>query len=150
MLLTLFNILPSIVARAVVLSTGPVSDHTQCKFRSVSNNSQQDQCDTVWSTTRRNIHCEDHTICAFERWRSKEVNFQLVEMLSKPNSNVVNLHLTMYSCIQVSWHCLKHTAFCIHCKCGTYLIRYDLQYSRNYRFTCFLLCVRNVQLLFMQ
>ena len=26
----------------------PISDHTQCKFRPVSNNSQQDQCDTVY------------------------------------------------------------------------------------------------------
>ena len=51
-----------IVDRAAVLSTSPISDHTQCKFRPVSNNSQQDQCDTVWSTTRRNIHCGDHSM----------------------------------------------------------------------------------------
>ena len=47
---------------AAVLSTSPVSDHTQCKFRPVYNNNQQDQCDTVWSTTRRNIHCGDHSM----------------------------------------------------------------------------------------
>ena len=44
------------VSASNILSIGPVSDHTQCKFRPVSNNSQQDQCDTVWSTTRRNIY----------------------------------------------------------------------------------------------
>ena len=55
---------------AIVLSIGPVSDHTQCKFRPVSNNSQQHQCDTVWSTTRRNIHCGDHSLLVAQTRRT--------------------------------------------------------------------------------
>ena len=45
--------------------TGPLSRQTQCEWRPVSNNSEQDQCDTVWSTTRRNILRCGHIIsCA--------------------------------------------------------------------------------------
>ena len=44
---------------------------TQCKFKlAVSNNSQQDQCDTVWNTTRRNIHCGDHPLYTSFLWKS--------------------------------------------------------------------------------
>ena len=70
------NILLIAVGRAVVLSSGALPGHTQCEFRSVSNNNQQNQCYTVWSETRRDIHCGDHSICAVKRRGTKDVYFQ--------------------------------------------------------------------------
>ena len=61
---------------AAVLSSGALPDYTQCEFRPVSNNNQQNQCYTVWSATRRDIHCGDHSICTIEKRRTKDVYFQ--------------------------------------------------------------------------
>ena len=56
--------------------TCALPDHTQCEFRPVSNNNQQNQCYTVWSATRRDIHCGDHSICTVETRRTKDIYFQ--------------------------------------------------------------------------
>ena len=51
---------PLLLPSPTVLSRGrppfsPLPDQAQCQQRPVSNSNKQDQCDSVWSATRRNI-----------------------------------------------------------------------------------------------
>ena len=99
------------VDKAAVLSTSPISDHTQCKFRPVYNNSQQDQCDTVWSTTRRNIHCGDHPMLwqhtAVQTNRAKEIYFQLVFLLKKFTNYKLFMHTSCYVVVPSNYFIYK-------------------------------------------
>ena len=66
------------VSRATVLSSGTLSGHSQCEFRQVYNNNQQNQYYLVWSATRKIIFSGGHSICTTETRGTKEVYFQLV------------------------------------------------------------------------
>ena len=70
-------------------STGALPDQTQCKWKPVSNNSEQDQCDTVWNTTRRDILCGDHSI-SWERIYRSNLNavYSRLFMPKGPNHNI--------------------------------------------------------------